>query len=57
MSGAALAVSRAVLNGGLSTVLELPEDAVTHEVEALATTALEAHVERRLRSLRLLHQG
>jgi DNA repair protein RecO (recombination protein O) len=57
VSGAALAVSRAVLNGGLSAVLDLPEDAVTHEVEALATTALEAHVERRLRSLRLLHQS
>lgn len=57
VSDAALAVSRAVLGGGLSAVLDLPEDAVTHEVEALATTALEAHVERRLRSLRLLHQG
>ncbi len=55
VSDAALAVSRAVLNGGLNAVLDLPEDAVTHEVEGLATTSLEAHVERRLKSLRLLH--
>ena len=54
-SDPALAVSRAVLNGGLNAVLDLPEDAVTHEVEGLATTSLEAHVERRLKSLRLLH--
>jgi hypothetical protein len=44
-----------VLSGGLRAVLDLPEDAVTHEVEGLATTALEAHIERRLRSLRVLH--
>ena len=57
VSDAALAVSRAVLSGGLNAVLDLPEDAVTHEVEALATSALEAHVERRFRSLRMLQQG
>ena len=55
VSDQAIAVMRAVLGGGLSTVLELPEGAVTHEVESIATSALEAHVERRLRSLRLLH--
>ena len=51
----ALSVSRAVLGGGLNAVLDLPEGAVTHEVEAIATSALESHIERRLRSLRLLH--
>lgn len=55
ISDSALSVSRAVLGGGLNTVLDLPEGAVTHEVEAFATAALEGHVERRLRSLRLLH--
>lgn len=55
VSDEALAVSRAVLGGGLSMALGLPEGAVTHEVEALATGALEAHVERRLRSLQVLH--
>ena len=39
----------------------LPPDAplldgsLTHEVESIATTALELHVERRLRSLQVLH--
>ena len=55
ISDHALNVSRAVLGGGLNTVLTLPEGAVTHEVEALATSALESHLERRLRSMRLLH--
>jgi len=53
----ALAVSRAVLGGGLNAALDLPEGAVTHEVESLATTALELHLERRLRSVRVLHDG
>lgn len=57
VSEPALAVTRAVLGGGLKAVLNLPEDAVTHEVEGLATGALEAHIERRLRSLRVLHNG
>lgn len=57
ISEAALSVSRAVLGGGLNTVLTLPEGAVTHEVEAFATRALEVHIERRLRALRLLHDG
>ncbi len=55
VSDDALNVGRAVLGGGLNAVLSLPEGAVTHEVESLATRALELHVERRLRSLRLLH--
>jgi DNA repair protein RecO (recombination protein O) len=57
VSDSALAVSRAVLSGGLNAVLDLPEDAVTHEVEGLATVALEAHVERRFKSLRVMHHG
>lgn len=55
VSEQALSVGRAVLGGGLNTVLTLPEGAVTHEVEAFATSALERHIERRLRALRLLH--
>jgi DNA repair protein RecO (recombination protein O) len=57
VSDQALSVGRAVLGGGLNAVLSLPEGSVTHEVEAYATTALESHIERRLRSLRLLHDG
>lgn len=57
VSDQALAVSRAVLGGGLNVALSLPEGAVTHEVENVATTALELHIERRLRSLRVLHDA
>lgn len=46
----ALAVMRAVLGGGLSTVLEVPEGQVTHEVDALVGRLYEHHLERRLRS-------
>jgi DNA repair protein RecO (recombination protein O) len=55
VSDEALAVSRAVLGGGLNVALSLPEGSVTHEVEAIATSALEGHIERRLRSLHVLH--
>jgi len=57
VSDAALSVARAVLGGGLNTVLDLPEDATTHEVETLAVGALEAHVERRMRALRVASAG
>ena len=55
VSDEALAVSRAVLGGGLNVALALPEGSVTHEVEGIATSALEGHIERRLRSLHVLH--
>jgi hypothetical protein len=38
-------------------VLDLPEGAVTHEVDAVVTAALELHIERRLRSLKVLHDA
>jgi DNA repair protein RecO (recombination protein O) len=53
----ALAVSRAVLGGGLNAALALPDGAVTHEVESLATTLLESHLERRLRAAHVMHDG
>ncbi|MBS1837040.1 MAG: DNA repair protein RecO [Actinobacteria bacterium] len=53
----ALAVARAVLGGGLNVALDLPDGAVVHEVESIATAVLEAHIERRLRSLSVLHDG
>jgi DNA repair protein RecO (recombination protein O) len=43
-----------ILGGELVAVLGEPASAAGFEVEALATTALEAHLERRLRSVRLL---
>jgi DNA repair protein RecO (recombination protein O) len=55
ISDEALAVCRAVLGGGLSVVLDLPDGDVTREVDSLATAIVEAHLERRLRSVRVLH--
>jgi DNA repair protein RecO (recombination protein O) len=50
----ALAVMRAILGGGLSTVLEVPMSSVTHEVDALVARLYEYHLERRLRSPHVL---
>ena len=47
-----LALLRRTLGGGLSGVLAEPRTPVTDEVTALATEAMEAHLDRRLRSVR-----
>jgi DNA repair protein RecO (recombination protein O) len=47
-----LALLRRVLGGGLAGVLVEPRSAVTDEVTALATEAMEVHLDRRLRSVR-----
>lgn len=57
VSDEALAVTRAVLGGGLNAALALPDGGVTHEVDGLATAALERHLERRLRATRILHDA
>jgi DNA repair protein RecO (recombination protein O) len=49
ISAEGLAVLRAILGGGLSAVLAAPAPPATAEVEALATRAMEHHIERRLR--------
>jgi DNA repair protein RecO (recombination protein O) len=54
MSAEALAMIRRILEGGLSSALTEPPGPVVSEVTALATWALEQHLERRLRSVRLL---
>lgn len=54
LSPDALAVLRQILGGELRLALEAPVSARTAEVEALATRALEHHLERRLRSVALL---
>ncbi|MDE3086547.1 MAG: DNA repair protein RecO [Acidobacteriota bacterium] len=51
VSPAALEMVRRVLGGGLAGVLVEPASAVTEEVAALAGGAMEAHLDRRLRSL------
>ena len=47
-----LALLRRTLGGGLAGVLAEPRSPVTDEVTALATEAMEAHLDRRLRSVR-----
>ncbi len=54
ISADALRLLQRILGGELVAVLSEPASAAGFEVEALATVALEAHLERRLRSIRLL---
>ena len=57
ISAEALALIRRILGGGLADVLNEPASQATHEVEHLASRAMEAHLERRLRSLHVLDRG
>ena len=51
LSAGALALMRDILDGRLVRALAEEESPVTHEVSALATHALEYHIERRLRAV------
>lgn len=57
LSPAGLALLRRVLGGDLVSVLAEPASAAGYEVEQLGTRALEAHVERRMRSMHLLDRS
>ena len=57
VSAEALSLIRRILGGGLADALNEPASAATHEVEHLAARAMEAHLERRLRSLHVLDRG
>lgn len=46
-----------VFNGGLAAALREPPSAITHELERLATLALEHVLERRLRAARIFDRG
>ena len=52
MSPAALTLLRRILGGGLTSVLAGPPPAGADEVAELATEAMEAHLDRRIRSVR-----
>ena len=52
VSADALGLVREILGGGLAKVLQEAPSQVTAEVEDLAVRAIEAHLERRLRSVR-----
>ncbi|KAA0232645.1 MAG: DNA repair protein RecO [Acidimicrobiales bacterium] len=57
VSAEGLGLLRQILGGQLGAALNEPESPATHEVQALATNALEHHLERRLRSVTLLDRG
>jgi DNA repair protein RecO (recombination protein O) len=57
VSPEALVLVRRILEGGLADALAEPASPATHEVEHLSFRALEAHLERRLRSLHVLDRG
>ncbi len=57
VSAGALDLLRRILGGQLNAVLAEPPSPATHELEHLATRAMEHHLERRLRSVALLDLG
>ena len=57
ISREALDMLRRMLGGQLGAVLSQPADETTAEVSAVATAAIEAHLERRLRSVTVLDSG
>ena len=52
----ALAIMRDILGGRLNEALAMGESPATHEVGALATRALEHHIERRLRAVAMFER-
>ncbi len=52
ISPEALELVRRILGGGLASALAEPDGPVAGEVTELATEAMEAHLDRRLRSVR-----
>ena len=54
VDAAGLELIRRILGGDLAAVLQEPSGPDSLAVAALATTALEAHLERRLRTVHLL---
>ena len=57
LSAEALDMLRRMLGGQLAAVLRQPAGEAAGEVVALATAAMEAHLERRLRSVTVLEDG
>ena len=57
VSPEALALLRRILGGELAAALNEPASDATVEIDALATRAMEHHLERRLRSIHLLDRG
>ena len=56
VSEGSVAVMRSILGGGLSMALAVKDDQVCAEVESIAHEAIEFHLERRLRSRKVIDQ-
>jgi DNA repair protein RecO (recombination protein O) len=56
VSPEAAALLARILGGGLAGALDEPASPATHEVTRVATTAMEHHLERRLRAPTVLHR-
>jgi DNA repair protein RecO (recombination protein O) len=54
VSPAAVVLMQQILGGGMSWALDQPTTAATWEVDHLAHTAMERHIDRRLKALRLI---
>jgi len=52
-----IGLMRRILGGELGSALNEPESEATQEVRALATAAMEHHVERRLRAMSVIERG
>ncbi len=57
VSPPAVVLLQQILGGQLGAALDAPDSPASHEVELLATRALEHHLERRLRSFGVLEQA
>jgi DNA repair protein RecO (recombination protein O) len=57
VSAEAIDLLRRILGGELNRALAEPDGAAVHEVNAMATQAMEHHLERRLRSVHILDRG
>ena len=54
ISSASLAVMRAILGGGLNKALEIKDEKIIVEVDRIAHEAMEFHIERKIRSRRVM---
>lgn len=52
-----VALLQLILGGQLGSALEAPASPATHQLDDLATSAVEHHLERRLRSVTVLHRA
>ncbi|MBI2704754.1 MAG: DNA repair protein RecO [Actinobacteria bacterium] len=57
MTPDAVALLQRILGGQLGSALEADESSATHQLDDLATHAVEHHLERRLRSVTVLHRA